>query len=531
MGKTILHGGRVYRNGCTVPTSVGISEGRIVGVGQREDLRSMLGGDVKEVDMEGTCLLPGFVEGHCHLVSLGHHLETVDLQGCESIQQLQKRLRDRAQMEPPGTWILGRGWDQDFFADRRYPTAVDLDVATEKHPVLLHRNCGWVACANTFALQEAGLATEDAEADHEHIERDAQGNPTGLVREKAINTILEAVPQTTREDRRGYLQRAVDHCLSRGITSAHTNDHEDSLWALASLYREVCGPGGRGFRAYLDVPYDFLHDAEQLGVITGSGDEWVRLGATKLYADGSLGARSAALSRDYADDAGNRGRLVTPPTELQRRVERAQRLGMQVALHAIGDRGLDSAMDALEAADHIAPRPDPRHRLVHCQITREDQFSRLAQGSHVAAIQPIFVRTDMRWATERIGEELARTSYAWRRMLQEGIVCAGGSDAPVEPIAPALGIWAAVTRTDDAGHPADGWMPEQKVSIREAIQMFTHDSAYAEFSEGEKGCIRRGALADLACLDRDPTAVDPEELADVQVVETWVGGRPAYSKR
>ncbi len=530
-GTKILYGGLVYRNEEVSPEAICVRGDRIVGVGERSALRSALSGTVEEIDMEGACILPGFVEGHCHMLSLGQHLQSLSLHDCGSITQLKKQVREAAVSLPEDAWILGRGWDQDYFAERRYPTRYDLDEVSDGRPVFLRRACGHAAVANSAALRKAAVTADTPDPNGGLIERDEEGRPSGVLHEKAMGLIQEIIPQPSDRRRRDFLRAAVDECFKHGITSAHSNDHADTFASLLELYRSVCGSDSRRFRAYLDIPVGLMDDVRQHGWATGSGDKWVRLGAIKLFADGSLGARSAALSRSYADDPDSRGIMVTQPEKLAAEVQRAHRSGLQVAIHVIGDRALDSALDAIGAASRTTPRPPLRHRLVHCQITRPEQFERLAASGCVAAIQPKFVTTDQRWVNQRVGDELAETSYAWRTMLNEGIPCAGGSDAPVEPVPALLGIWAAVCRTDMQGSPEGGWLPQEKLSVLQAIDLFTAGGAYAEFSEEEKGQIRTGAFADFACVDRDLTSIPPEEIREVEVVETWVGGVPVYTAR
>ncbi len=532
VGQKILYGGRVLRQGEVFDESICVRGDRIVAVGERDAISSALEGHVEEIDMEGSFIVPGFVEGHCHLLSLGQHLQSLNLNDCESIAHMQKLVSQKASSQNRQNWILGRGWDQDFFRERRYPTRQDLDEVAPEHPAFLRRACGHAGVANSVALEKAGINENTDDPEGGLIERDRHGVPTGVLHEKAMGLVRDVIPEPSGSQRHHFLKAAVDECLAHGITSAHTNDGANTLPELLDLFRTVCAGDENGiFRTYLDVPYALFDEVLQRGWITGSGDKWVKVGAVKMFADGSLGARSAALSRPYADDSSTRGMWVTPPEQLKSQVLEAHQAGMQVAIHTIGDRALDVALEAVESADRKVPRPNLRHRLVHCQIMRKEQHSRLARSGCVAAIQPKFVTTDMRWVIDRVGDDLAKHSYAWRRLLDEGVPCAGGSDAPVEPVPALLGIWAAVCRTDNNGEPQDGWMPDQKISVLQAIDMFTSGSAYAEFAEEEKGTIQAGALADFACLDKDPTSVEPAQLRNLDVVETWVGGRPVYTKR
>ncbi|MFO8060433.1 MAG: amidohydrolase [Bacillota bacterium] len=527
--KRILFGGRPFVPGRGPGTAaIGISGDRIVGVGDLDDVRRLVGSGAEEIDMDGAFISPGFIDGHCHLLSYGAGLGAADLTGCRSIAEMKRIVAEAAGSAREGSWIVGRGWNQELFVERRFPRRSDLDEVAPDVPVFLRRVCGHAAVANSVALDRAGVTRDYPDSESGYLERDQSGEPDGVLHEAAAHEVARIIPEPGVDQKRNHLREAVRRCHAAGITSVQTNESADDLDELLDVYRQLRNDD-TALRAYLDLPPALLDSLLERGLTTGSGDSWVRVGAIKLFADGSLGARSAALSGDYADDPGNRGTLVTAVGDLNLWAARAHSAGMQVAIHAIGDRALDVSLDAVELAVRKWPRPSPRHRMVHCQIMREEQFGRMADLRCVAAIQPKFVTTDQLCAEARVGEELAATSYSWRRMLDEGLICAGGSDAPVEPIEPLLGIWAAVCRTDMEGCPGGGWMPDQKVSPAEALMMFTRGSAYAEFAEKEKGIITRGALADLAVLARDPGEVPPEEIRDIEVLQTWVGGKVVFS--
>ncbi len=531
--RKILFGGRPFLPGFRASSGVaiGISGDRIAYVGDLEDVRGAMGAGAEHIDMEGAFISPGFIDGHCHLLSYGASLSAVDLSGCESIADMKKIVAAAVAGADEGSWIIGRGWNQELFDERRFPRREDLDEVAPGVPVFLHRACGHAAVANSVALARAGVTRNYPDSDAGYLERDDEGEPEGVLHEEAMLEVARIVPSPGVDEQRRHLRAAVARCHAAGLTSVQTNEWAEDLGELLDVYRGVRSEEGLALRAYLDLPPERLEDLQDRGLATGSGDSWVKVGAIKLFADGSLGARSAALSRDYADDPGNSGTLVTSAEDLAMWSARAHSAGMQLAIHVIGDRALDVSLDAVEQAMQKWPRPSPRHRMNHCQIMREEQFGRMVGLECVASVQPKFVSTDMLCAEARVGADLARTSYSWRRMLDEGLVCAAGSDAPVEPIEPMLGIWAAVCRTDALGRPAGGWMPDQKVSAEEALVMYTSGSAYAEFAEREKGRLARGALADLAVLAQDPREVRPEKIRDIEVLETWVGGRTVWTTR
>jgi len=531
--KRVLYGGRFFspENGGKYYDAMAISGDRIVAVGEYRQVKSCLTECDEQLDMEGTFVMPGFIDGHCHLVSLGNALRSVDLTGCRSIEEMKKRVAEKVAKEPAGSWILGRGWNQNLFSDRRYPRRDDLDEVAPESPVFLKRVCGHAAVANSLALKKSGINSGYEDSESGYLERDDDGRPAGVLHEVAMQEVSDAIPDPTKEEMKRDLKTAISHAHSQGITSVHTNDWERSLSDILSVYRKVCTESGLPLRAYLDVPRIYFDDLRGSGLITGSGNNWVRIGALKLFADGSLGARSAALSHPYCDDEDNRGVMVTPLEVLEDTIIEAHSEGMQVAIHAIGDRALDVSLDSLQQAYNNFPRVEPRHRMIHCQITRADQFSRLAELNCISAIQPVFVPTDMQIVEDRVGKRLASTSYAWRSMLEEGLICSGGSDAPVESINPIFGVWAAVCRTDWDGSPDGGWYPRQKLSPSTALSLFTRYAAFAEFSENIKGVLAPGALADFAVLDSDPNIISPGKIRDISVIETWVGGRTVFSER
>ncbi len=529
--KTILTGAPIWAgaDGIRSDLSVGLVGDRIYRIGEHESVQMALGSDTPVRQIPGAILMPGFIDAHCHLLSLGEHLSTLDLTRCSSVDEMKERLAQRAAALPQGEWITGRGWDQNGFAEGRYPTRWDLDDAAPHHPVFLRRVCGHAAVANTRALQWAGIDETFSDSEAGYLERDDRGHPIGVLHEAAMRPVQAVIPEPDQRQKETFLQTAIRHCWANGLTSVQTNESSSDFWATWRAYRNVCA-GDFPFRAYVDIPPDVAQAVRAQGFVTGSGDRWVRLGATKIFADGSLGARSAALSASYADTPSHRGVLLEPPNVLSEMMHDHHEAGMQLAVHAIGDRALDVVLDGIDGAIGRNPRPDPRHRIIHCQITRDAQFDRMAASGVIGSIQPIFVATDLNWAESRVGPALIRSSYAWKKMLEAGIPCAGGSDAPVEPINPLLGVWAAVCRQNDAGEPVGGWLPSERLTLQEALELFTLGSAQSEFSEGEKGIIREGALADLVVLDRDPFSVSNDDLRNLRVVETWVGGKRVWNQ-
>ncbi|MFO7942537.1 MAG: amidohydrolase [Bacillota bacterium] len=508
------------------PAAIGFRDGRILTLGSETRVREALGPRAEVFDAEGAVLSPGFIDSHMHLSSLGENLTALDLANCPSIAELKRRLSQRAEGQRQGSWITGRGWDQDRMQERRYPTAADLDEAAPGFPVVLRRACGHAAVASTLALRAAGVDDYAEDPPGGRYEREGDGKITGLLHETAMKRVLSAIPKPDRETRNEYLRRGIEKCHSVGITSVQTNESGADLDELYGLFSEIFTEPKRRLRAYLDLGPTHLSAIRDLGLSTGDGDEFLRLGALKLFADGSLGARTALLSRDYRDDPGNRGTDVIPEEEMREYMEWARSLEMQVAVHAIGDAALDNTLRLLGKSGDSTKRD----RIIHCQITRPEQFGAMARAGIIASIQPRFVATDMAWAEARIGRELISTSYAWRSMLDAGVTLAGGSDAPVEPPDPLLGIHAAVNRVDDAGEPPGGWFAAEQLAPREALHLFGPGAAKSEGAEDWKGSLEPGFVADFVLLDADPLEVDPGEIAQIEVLETWVGGIRVYGE-
>ncbi len=520
----ILTGGRLFLGRDTVAASLGMSGGRIAAIGSPQEVRDRLGAGALELDAGGATLAPGFIDSHLHLSSLGENLSAVDLAGCPGIEQMRRRVAAGAAEAPEGAWITGRGWDQDRFEERRYPTAEDLDDVAPERPVFLRRACGHAAVANTAALRAAGIGTSATDPVGGRFERYRDGRITGLLHERAMDAVLSVIPRPGRVQRGQHLEAGIRKCHSVGITSVQTNEGGSDVNTLLELFRQFGDGSDLALRAYLDLGPSALPEIEEAGLSTGCGDEFLRIGALKLFADGSLGARTALMSSDYADDPGNRGTFVLPPEEMREHIRLGRRLGMQVAIHAIGDAALDDSLELLGSSKS----PSISDRIIHCQITRPEQFEAMYRAGIVACVQPRFVATDMAWAESRVGRERAATSYAWRSMLDAGVAVAGGSDAPVEPPDPILGIHAAVNRVDDDGRPEGGWFPHEKLSVPEAMELFSGGAARSEGTQDDKGRLEPGYLADLVLLDADPLSVDPTELRSISVLETWVAGRRVF---
>jgi predicted amidohydrolase YtcJ len=439
-------------------------------------------------------------------------------------------VRKEAARRPRGGWIVGRGWDQERWPERRMPTRADLDAAAPGHPVWLVRVCGHVGAANSLALRLAGVGTATADPPGGAIDRGPGGEPAGTLRERAMALVACSVPRPDAAERARLLERALRSCLALGITQVQTDDagsaggFEEAL----ALYRGVAGPNGVPVRVTLMIPAGAFAGAHAAGVRTGWGDRWLRAGHVKVFADGSLGARTALLREPYADDPASRGIAVHPPGELAAIVRQVHGAGSQLGIHAIGDGASHLALDAIAAAQRERPRADHRHRLIHCQVTGPDTLRAYRAAGIVADVQPAFVGSDWPWVEGRLGSARAATSYAWGSLARLGVPCCGGSDCPIEPLDPMRGIACAVTRRDEDGRPPEGFLPGERLSVAQALGLVTDGAARATFEEGFRGALAPGLAGDVTVLDRDPFTVAPDELRGLRAVATIVDGRVVH---
>ncbi|MEW6724851.1 MAG: amidohydrolase [Bacillota bacterium] len=510
--------------------AVAISGGKVVATGSTEQMEIMADRDTKRIDLEGRTVIPGLTDSHLHLLGYGLQLGRVDLAPVRSMDEFLARVAEVAGRLPVGRWVLGRGWDQDRLAEKRFPTRQDLDRVAPDHPVVLGRNCGHLYVANSLALKLAGVDRDTAAPPGGQIDRDEQGEPTGVLRETAQGLIHRVVPPPDRAEKLQALRLAVQRALSFGLTSIHPDDVGlAGGWEEAEgLYRQLIVEEEIPLRVHLAVSISHLDELIEMGLATGAGDDWLRVGAAKIFADGSLGGRTAALSEPYSDDPSTAGIPIHPEEELNQLVARANEHGMQVQIHAIGDRAVEMSLNAIERALEAHPRVDHRHRLVHAQILREDLIKTMVRLKVLADVQPKFISSDLHWAGQRVGRERLTWSYCFRTMLEMGVGLAGGSDAPVEPLEPFLGIFAAVNRTDLDGQPKGGWTPGERVNINQAIRLFAEGGPYAAFEEHRRGALVPGRLADLVVLDSDPWRVDPAQLKEIRPLLTMVGGRIGF---
>ena len=474
---------------------------------------------------DGT-ILPGLTDAHGHLYGLGLALDVVNLVGTESFDEIVARVRERAATTPPGQWIVGRGWDQNDWPVKDFPTAAMLDAATTEHPVFLRRVDGHAAVVNTRALRESGVTAATTDPAGGRIERDAAGNPTGTFVDAAMDLVEEKMPAPTAEQRKARVLAAAQAIAANGLTAMHDAGIDAAtITAVKELIDEKRFP----IRVYamLGDNAELLRTWFAQGPLNEYGGR-LTVRSVKLYADGALGSRGAALLEPYSDDPGNSGLMLATPEHVEDVARRGRTAGFQINTHAIGDRGVRNVIDAYEQAGVTAA---DRFRVEHLQVISPPDVPRLVQRGIIASMQPTHATSDMYWAEARLGPERVKGAYAWRTVLEAGGRLALGSDFPVEDVNPFFGIHAAVMRQDQKQWPAGGWYPAQRLSLPEAIRGFTLDAAYAAFHEGSRGTIEPGKLADLTIVDGDLLAMPKADLYRAKVRYTVVGGEVVYSAR
>jgi hypothetical protein len=534
----IVTGGAIHTADPDAPLAqaMAVSGGIIVAVGSAEEIKPYRGSGTASIDLGGRAVIPGLIDAHAHVFNLGMFLRTVDLVGTSGVEEIAARVREAAAGRPEGQWVLGRGWDQNDWAVQVFPTAAELDSAAPDHPVWLTRVDGHAGWGNRRAMELAGITAETPDPEGGRIVRDGAGNATGVFIDNAEDLIEAAIPPPAPDELAARLDAAQDRMVSVGLTGVHDMGTEAEEVELLREWAEA----GRLLPlivSYLDSSdTTLMSDLDSIAAagLAGAGDRF-RIRGVKFYADGALGSRGAALLEPYSDDPGNEGLLVTPPDALRAGVTRAVGLGLQPAIHAIGDRGNRVALDAIDAAEETVATTAVHSgsaglesRIEHAQVVALDDIPRFAELDVIASMQPTHATSDMYWAEERIGPKRIQGAYAWRKMLGAGIRLACGSDFPVESPDPFLGLYAAVTRQDQEGRPQGGWLRAERLTRDEALSCFTRWPAYAAGMESEVGSLEVGKRADFLVLDRDVMEVPAEEIWQTRVLRTVIDGETVY---
>jgi predicted amidohydrolase YtcJ len=498
--------------------AVAIQNGKIIAVGSNEEIRKYTNNKTRTIDARNKAVIPGMVDCHVHMTGFGQFLQTLDLRNAQSIKEAQQKLRNYANENSEKNWILGGRWDQEKFAEKRYPTRLDLDAAAAEKPVFLTRVCGHIAVANTKALQLAGITKETVVEGGKVDLDEADGEPNGILRENAMELVWKVVPKPSRKELEEACLVACRKAVEAGLTGVHwLLNSADETHVIQRLYAE----GKLPLRVYLGVPADLLDELVSLGLLTGFGNDMVKIGFVKIFADGSLGARTAALKQPYADKPETCGMMLCTQKKLNKLVSKAHKAGLQLAIHAIGDCAIESVLKAYEKVLREYPLENHRHRVEHCSVLNPKLVRRMKRLGLIASVQPHFVVSDF-WVVDRVGKVRARWVYPFRTLMREGLVVVAGSDCPVESISPLLGVWAAVARKS---------FPEESLTVEEALKAYTLNAAYASFDEERKGTVEAGKLADLTILSDDLFKISPDKIKDVEVEMVIVNGRIVYARK
>ena len=503
---------------------------RIVAVGSIAELNAWRGPNTRVIDAAGKLLLPGFNDSHVHFVSGGAQLDNVQLNDATSPEEFARRIGARTKNTAKGEWILGGDWDETKWNPTQLPTKELIDPVTPDTPVFVNRYDGHMALANSLALRLAGVSAKTPDPPGGTIVRDAQGNPTGALKDAAMEYVNKVIPPLTHEQRLLAVKRALAHAASFGVTSVQDMNPE---YADIAVFSELLQRGELTARIYAAPFIMRVDDQAKIGIRHAFGGPYLRIGALKGYADGSLGSATAYFFDPFTDQPSNHGLLsdeMQPVSLMRDRMMTADAAGLQLCTHAIGDQAISIILDLYSDVVKAHGEADRRFRIEHAQHMAAKDFYRFAQLQVIASVQPYHAIDDGRWAEKRIGHDRASRTYAFRTFLNHGVRLALGTDWNVAPLNPMLTVYAAATRATLDGKNPNGWFPEQKLTVEETVEAYTMGSAYAEFQEKEKGSISPGKLADMVLLSDNIFSTDPTKIRDVKALVTIVGGRIVWDR-
>lgn len=527
-----LHG-RIYTNDPQQPWAVAmaIRDEKILCIGTLAHVLLDCGGaqaEAETIQLNNQFVMPGFNDAHTHLGGAGRDRLNLSLNGVDSIAELQKLVKEAVAKKKIGEWVLGSGWDQTRWPERKFPTRLQLDEVAPNNPVFLVHISGHVAVANSEALKHAEITPDTKNPMGGEIDRFEDGEATGLLKERAAMQMVEQrIPDPSDEDRRKGIELVLQELARNGVTSAQDN----SEWEDFFVYKQLKEEKKLTVRITEWLPFmlstDELQNRRAQG---GTTDPWLKTGAVKLVTDGALGPRTAALLEPYSDDPSTSGLMAIETEKLKLMAIERDRLGFQLAFHAIGDKANQICLDVFDSVQRMNPSRDRRDRIEHAQVVAPEDIARFGKLSLIASMQPSHETNDMRWAEERLGPQRSKGAFAWNSLQKAGARLAFGTDYDVEPINPLRGIYACVTRELPEGGPAGGWEPQEKLPLDQCLRAYTYGSAYAEFEEGKKGELRVGQYADFIVLSSDLTKATPKEILKTEVLRTVVGGRVVYQR-
>ncbi|MTI65384.1 MAG: amidohydrolase [Firmicutes bacterium] len=511
-----------------------IKDGKIIKTGENDELNEWKVKSNEIIDLDKKTVLPGFIDSHMHLLSYGIKKEKqVDLKNVETIDELINKVKEFIEEKniKPGEWIVGAGWNHEKFPYKKLPTRYDLDKASKEHPMFFYRTCYHICCVNSKALKVAKINEKTKIPEGGNIDTDKEGKPTGIIRENAIDLINERIPVIDdKEEIKKIIKKSCKDLSKVGITTVHTDDFsyvKDRKTLLKAL-KELESEGKLPVRMILQLRasnMDDLNFYKELKMQSWQGSDKLRYGPIKIIGDGSLGSRTAALNESYSDELDNKGILTIEPKKLSEIITNAFKKGFDIAVHAIGDRITDLILDIYKRNSTLISKKGLRPSIIHCQISSEDIINKFKENNIIANIQPIFLNTDWTMVEKRVGKKRAKYSYCWKKYLKRGVLCVGGSDAPIEPFNPIYGIYSAVIRKDLRGFPKGGWQSEEKLSVDDAIKLFTYNSAYLSKEENIKGSIKEGKYADFIVLSENIKEIAKDKIKDIKIIKTYVGGK------
>ncbi|WP_449598832.1 amidohydrolase [Niallia sp. Marseille-Q9988] len=531
MGK-LIYGGKIYtlKEEGQVVEAIFTEEQYIVDFGDKKYLEEKYEGRIEEkIDLEGEVLLPGFVDSHMHLVGHGEKLLRLNLSTCTSKEEALRLLANYAENIEEGQWIIGDGWNENMWQEQQVLTSIDIDQYVPNHPVLLNRICKHAIAVNSYALKIANITNDTSSPIGGVMEKDEEGTIIGVFKDQAQELITRVLPKVTDEYVERALRAGIKDAYKLGLTGAHTEDlhYYHGYEGTYRSYKKVIEEEGNHFRAHLLVHHEVFDEMIHDGGKYLGGTEWVELGSMKIFADGAFGGRTALLSRPYLDDPLTNGVSIFSQEQLNELVEKARKREVPIAVHAIGDAAFEMVLQAIE--QHPL-QGFGRDRLIHATMLRKDLMERMKDLPLILDIQPSFVTSDFPWVIDRLGKENLAYCYAWKTLLKEGLHCAGGSDAPIESANPLVGIQAAITRTNAEDIEGNGYLPEEALTVYEAVSLYTKGSAYAICHEEDRGKIEKGYLADFTVLNKDIFEVSPSEIDKIEVTKTIVGNEIMYDR-
>ena len=536
MADLILINGSVWTVNSAQPRAeaVALRGHTIAAVGKTQEIKKLAGTKTKVIDLKGALVLPGFIDSHTHFLEGGFSLSSIQLRDVFSRDGFVKRIEEKARGLEKGEWILHGNWDHEQFTPPELPRKEWIDAVSPENPVCVSRYDEHIALANSLALKVAGITKDTKSPEGGEIQKDPKtGEPTGILRDAAIDLVMRHAPKPSPKARLEAAESALRHAREVGVTSVHDMADESSFEACLDTYLELLKVGQLTARITLYIPISRMDLIEKLRLQVPPENGWVKVGGLKGFVDGGLGASTAYFFEPYKDDPRNFGLLAPqmfPEGIMEKRALEADSSGLQLAIHAIGDRANFIILNIFEKTAAQNGRRDRRWRVEHAQHLRPEDIGRFGGLGVIASVQPFHAIDDGRWAETKIGQERCRTTYAFKSLLDSGATLALGSDWPVAPLNPLIGIYAAVTRQTTDGKNPDGWFPEQKIPLEDAIRGFTRNGAYAEFSEEIKGSIEAGKWGDLVVLDRNILEIPPEEIQEAKVTLTIVGGKIVYDR-